>query len=98
VDSGEPTPEAPRTIFDLWATVQELAFRLQARGEFEYIGTKPLGTGCSPDPDQQCTGTPVKEFRAALHGTGGKPPSQSVHFCGGLLDGIAHNFSCTLHL
>jgi hypothetical protein len=50
VDSGEPTPEAPRTIFDLWATVQELPFRLQAREEFAYVGTKPLGTACSPDP------------------------------------------------
>ena len=66
LDSGLPTPEAPRTIFDLLGTIQKLPFHLQARGEFEYVGTKPLGTGCLPDPDAECTGTPVKEFRAAV--------------------------------
>ncbi len=66
LDSGQPTPEAPRTIFDLLGTIQKLPFRLQGRGEFEYVGTKPLGTGCLPNPNQQCTGTPVKEFRAAV--------------------------------
>ncbi len=66
LDSGLPTPEAPRTIFDLLGTIQKLPFRLQARGEFEYVGTKPLGTGCLPDPNAECTGTPVKEFRAAV--------------------------------
>ena len=50
LDSGEPTPEAPRTIFDLLGTIQKLPFRLQARGEFEYVGAKPLGTGCLPEP------------------------------------------------
>jgi len=40
---------------------------LQAQGEFEYVGTKPLGTGCSAaNPNAECTGTPVKEFRGAL--------------------------------
>ena len=66
LDSGEPTPEAPRTIFDLLGTIQKLPFRLQARGEFEYVGTKPLGTGCLPDLKAECAGTPVKEFRGAL--------------------------------
>jgi hypothetical protein len=66
LDSGQPTPEAPRTIFDVLGTIQKLPFRLQARGEFEYVGTKPLGTGCLPDANQQCTGTPVKEFRGAV--------------------------------
>ena len=66
VDTGLPTPEAPRTIFDVLGTVQKLPFRLQARGEFEYVGTKPLGTGCAPEVNQECTGTPVKEFRAAV--------------------------------
>ena len=65
--TGEPTPEAPRTIFDLLGTIQKLPFRLQAQGEFEYVGTKPLGTGCSAaNPNAECTGTPVKEFRGAL--------------------------------
>ena len=67
LDTGEPTPEAPRTIFDLLGTIQKLPFRLQARGEFEYVGTKPLGTGCNPAKlNSECTGTPVKEFRGAL--------------------------------
>ena len=66
LDSGEPTPEAPRTIFDLLGTVQKLPFRLQARGEFEYVGAKPLGTGCLPNVNAECTGTPVKEYRGAM--------------------------------
>jgi hypothetical protein len=67
LETGQPTPEAPRTIFDLLGTIQKLPFRLQARGEFEYVGTKPLGTGCNPtSPNAECTGTPVKEFRGAV--------------------------------
>jgi len=66
LDTGQPTPEAPRTIFDLLGTVQKLPWHLQARGEFEYVGTKPLGTGCEPNPNAECTGTPVKEFRGAV--------------------------------
>jgi Carboxypeptidase regulatory-like domain len=66
LDSGQPTPEAPRTIFDLLGTIQKLPFRLQVRGEFEYVGSKPLGTGCLPDLNAECTGTPVKEFRGAV--------------------------------
>ena len=65
LDTGEPTPEAPRTIFDLLGTVQ-LPFRLQAQGEFEYVGSKPLGTGCLPVLTAECTGSPVKEFRGAV--------------------------------
>lgn len=66
LDSEQPTPEAPRTIFDLLGTIQKLPFRLQARGEFEYVGAKPLGIGCLPDLNAECTGVAVKEFRAAL--------------------------------
>jgi uncharacterized protein involved in tellurium resistance len=66
LDTGQPTPEAPRTLFDLLGTIQKLPFRLQARGEFEYVGTKPLGTGCLPVLTAECTGTPIKEFRGAL--------------------------------
>ncbi|HEY6763793.1 MAG TPA: TonB-dependent receptor [Candidatus Sulfotelmatobacter sp.] len=66
LDTGEPTPEAPRTIFDLLGTIQKLPFRLQARGEFEYVGAKPLGTGCRPNVNAECNGVSVKEFRAAL--------------------------------
>ena len=67
LDSGDPTPEAPRTIFDLLGTTQRLPFRLQAKGEFEFVGTKPLGTGCDPlNLNAECTGTPVREFRGSL--------------------------------
>ena len=66
IDSGAPTPEAPRTIFDVLGNAQKLPLRLQARGEFEYVGRKPLGTGCAPDLNAQCVGTSVKEFRAAV--------------------------------
>ncbi len=65
--SGDPTPEAPRTILDFLGTIQKLPLHLQAKGEFEYVGTKPLGTGCNPlNLLAECTGTPVKEFRGAL--------------------------------
>jgi len=66
LDTGQPTPEAPRTIFDLLGTVQKLPWHLQARGEFEYVGAKPLGTGCEPNPNAECTGIPVKELRGAI--------------------------------
>jgi hypothetical protein len=66
LDSGLPTPEAPRTIFDLLGAIEKLPFGLQARGEFEYIPPKPLGTGCLPDLNAECNGVPVKEFRATV--------------------------------
>lgn len=67
LSSGDPTPEAPRTIFDVLGTTQKLPFRLQAKGEFEYVARKPLGTGCSPlNLSAECAGTPVKEFRGSL--------------------------------
>jgi hypothetical protein len=46
LDSADPTPEAPRIIFEVLGTIQKLPFHLEAKGEFEYVGTKPLGTGC----------------------------------------------------
>ena len=66
LETGQPTPEAPRTIFDLLGTIQKLPLRLQARGEFEYVPAKPLGSGCLPDAAAECVGVPVKEFRAAV--------------------------------
>lgn len=65
--TGQPTPEAPRKIFDLLAAIQRLPLRLQARGEFEYVAAKPLGTGCNPSNlNAECIGVPVKEFRGAV--------------------------------
>ena len=66
LDSGNPTPEAPRTIFDFLGTIQKLPLHLEAKGEFEFVGKKPLGTGCNPENlNAECVGTPVKEFRGA---------------------------------
>jgi hypothetical protein len=66
LDSGSPTPEAPRTIFDLLGTVQKPPLHLEAKGEFELVGRKPLGTGCDPgNLNAECVGTSVKEFRGA---------------------------------
>jgi hypothetical protein len=58
LSTGEPTPEAPRIILDVLGTLDRLPLHLQARGEFEYVGAKPLGDGF--------TGVAVKEFRFAL--------------------------------
>ena len=58
LSTGEPTPEAPRTILDVLGTLDRLPLHLQARGEFEYVGAKLLGDGF--------TGVAVKEFRLAL--------------------------------
>ena len=65
VRSGDPTAEAPRTIFDFLGSVQRLPFGIKAQGEFEYVGRKPLGRACGPDGNEECTGTSVREFRAA---------------------------------
>ena len=65
--SGDPTPEAPRTIVDFVGTIQRLPLHLEAKGEFEFVGRKPLGTGCDPrNLNAECVGTVVKEFRGAL--------------------------------
>lgn len=67
IDSGEPTPEAPRLIFDLLGTLRKLPLHMEAKGEFELVGRKPLGTGCDPgNPNAECIGTSVNEFRTAL--------------------------------
>ena len=65
--SGDPTPEAPRAILDLLGTINRLPLHLQAKAEFEFVGRKPLGTGCDPkNLNAECVGTAVKEFRGAL--------------------------------
>jgi len=66
IATGQPTPEAPRTIFDLLGASRKLPLRLQAKGEFEFVGANALGTGCAPNPSAQCVGPPVREFRAAV--------------------------------
>jgi Carboxypeptidase regulatory-like domain len=67
LDSGNPTPEAPRRIWDFLGTTQKLPFHVQVKGEFEFVGRKPLGTGCYPrNLNAECVGTSVREIRGAL--------------------------------
>lgn len=56
--TGLPTPEAPRQIWDILATVDKLPFHLVARGQYEEVGRKPLGDGF--------VAVPVREFRGAV--------------------------------
>ena len=56
--TGQPTPEAPRLIWDVLATVDKLPFHLLARGEYAEVGRKPLGDGFNS--------VPVREFRGAI--------------------------------
>ena len=56
--TGEPTPEAPRVIWDFLGTIDRLPCHLLARGEYEQVGRKPLGEGF--------VAVPVREFRGAL--------------------------------
>ena len=58
LDTGLPTPEAPRTIIDVLSVVNRLPLKLQARVEYEEVGRKPLGDGF--------VSVPVREFRGAL--------------------------------
>jgi hypothetical protein len=61
--TGEATPEAPRLIWDVLATVDKLPFHLVARGEYEEVGRKPLGPDDAGNP---LVSVPVREFRGAL--------------------------------
>ena len=56
--TGEPTPEAPRLIWDVLGTIDRLPFHLVAHGEYEHVGRKPLGDGF--------VSVPVREFRGAI--------------------------------
>src|SRR5262249_25500693 len=56
--TGEPTPEAPRLIWDVLGTIDRLPFHMLARAEYEEVGRKPLGDGF--------VAVPVREFRGAL--------------------------------
>ncbi|HLH05371.1 MAG TPA: TonB-dependent receptor [Bryobacteraceae bacterium] len=58
LDTGLPTPEAPRTIFDALGVVNRLPLGLKARAEYEEVARKPLGDGF--------VSVPVREFRGAL--------------------------------
>ena len=73
LSDGTPVPEAPRLIVDVLGTLDRLPFHLQARGEFEEVGRKPLGDGF--------VSVPVREFRGALmRGFQGGKIEVGVHF------------------
>ena len=55
---GQLIPEAPRLIWDATGSLNRLPLHIRARGEFEYVGAKPLGGGF--------TAVPVREIRGAL--------------------------------
>jgi Carboxypeptidase regulatory-like domain len=68
-------PEAPRFIGDVTGTYRKLPFHLQAKGEFEYVGRKVVGNGCSEEAylsgdrnalNAYCLGVANKEFRLAV--------------------------------
>ncbi len=64
-DTGLPTPEAPRTIFDALTTLDRLPFGVQARAEYEYVGHKFLDVGNAEHPAPY-EAIPVGETRIAL--------------------------------
>jgi len=60
--TGEPVPEAPRLIWDVLGTIDRLPFGLQTRGQFSYVGRKPLGEGLVAVPVRQYRGAVVRSF------------------------------------
>ncbi|MGA3131615.1 MAG: TonB-dependent receptor [Terracidiphilus sp.] len=74
IPSFSIVPEAPRIIGYLTGTYQKLPFHIETKGEFEYVGRKVVGNGCSETSylsgdanafNEYCTGVPNKEFRFA---------------------------------
>jgi hypothetical protein len=63
--AGTVTPEAPRTIFDVLATVDKLPFGIHGRAEYEYVGHKFLDVG-NAGHSEQYEAIPVGETRIAL--------------------------------
>ncbi len=64
-NTGLPTAEAPRTIFDFLITLDKLPLGLHGRGEYEYVGHKLLDVG-NDDHPAQYEAVPVGETRLAL--------------------------------
>ncbi len=61
--TGLPTPEAPRQIYDVLATIDQLPFHLVARSEYEEVSRKPLG---QLEDGSNADSVPVRELRAAV--------------------------------
>ena len=64
-DTGLPSAEAPRTVFDALTTLDRLPLGLRARAEYEYVGHKFLDAGNAQHPAQY-EAIPVGETRIAL--------------------------------
>jgi hypothetical protein len=62
--TGLPTPEAPRQIWDILATVDKLPFHLVARGQYEEVGRKPLGDGFIAVPVREFHGAVIRPFQS----------------------------------
>jgi hypothetical protein len=60
--TGLPTPEAPRQIWDILATVDKLPVHLIARGQYEEVGRKSLGDGFNAEPVREFRGAVVRPF------------------------------------
>ncbi len=63
-DTGLPTAEAPRTIFDALSTLDRLPCGVHARIEYEYVGHKFLDVGNAKHPEEY-EAMPVGETRIA---------------------------------
>ncbi len=63
LNTGAPTPEAPRLILDAIGVVNRLPFGLQARAEFEEVGARPLGDGFLAVPVREFRGAVLRSFR-----------------------------------
>jgi hypothetical protein len=62
--TGLPTPEAPRQIWDILATVDKLPLHLVARGQYEEVGRKPLGDGFIAVPVREFHGAVIRPFQS----------------------------------
>lgn len=68
--TGQPIPEAPRLIWDAAGNWNRLPLRLQARGEFEYVGRKPLGDNFNGVPVRELRGAILRSFREGRESLG----------------------------
>ncbi len=64
--TGQDVPEAPRLIWDVSATTFRLPWQMQASGELEYVGAKPLGDGFTAVPVREIRGSVFRSFRDNL--------------------------------
>jgi hypothetical protein len=67
LSDGTATPEAPRLIVDGLVTLDHLLpVHLRARGEFEYVGARPLGELISGMPSSESVGLANSEVRGSV--------------------------------